>query len=549
MKRVTAFLSVVMLLIVMLPASAIIASAATEGDWEYAILDDGTAKITEYNGSATTLTIPSKIGRYTVTTIGRQIVYYNTRVTTIVIPNTVTTIDSGAFEYCSKLTKVTIPNSVTELGAAAFEGCDSLTSVTVPGSVNTISANTFNGCDALKNVVIQSGVTAIGGSAFSSCKKLESITLPNTLESIGSNAFYYCESLQNITLPASVTSIGNSAFYSCKKLESITVPKGVKEIEKSTFSRCSSLQSVVLGSELTRIGTNAFYECDALEKIVIPSKVTRIDDYAFYSCDVLESVIVGNSVESIWQNVFAKCENLKSITLPKSLKAIYANAFKDCVNLNVVYYLGNETQWNAIDIRSGNGTLTSSKIHYNWYPDVKSGDWYNEAVEYVSDKGCMSGYKNGNFGPANNLQRQDFVVMLARIAKANLDRYLNSNGGMIDVSKTAYFAGAVAWAVDNGIITGYKNGKFGVSDKITREQVATILYRYCGEPTVKNADATLSQFPDKNRISPYAKNAMAWAVQNGVISGTSKGTISPATGASRAQIATIIMRMYLKGLL
>jgi len=120
---------------------------------------------------------------------------------------------------------------------------------------------------------------------------------------------------------------------------------------------------------------------------------------------------------------------------------------------------------------------------------------------------------------------------------------------MTDVGKNAYFANAVAWAVDQGIITGYNNGKFGVGNKITREQVCTILYRYVGEPTVSGVNATLSAFPDKSTVSPYARNAMAWAVQNGVISGTSKGTIAPSSGASRAQIATIIMRMDQNGLL
>ncbi len=182
------------------------------------------------------------------------------------------------------------------------------------------------------------------------------------------------------------------------------------------------------------------------------------------------------------------------------------------------------------------------------YPDVSPNAWYYDAVSYVSDKGYMSGYGNGYFGPADNLQRQDFVVTLARVAGADLSAYATADGGLSDVKAGSYYAPAVAWAVENGIITGYQSGKFGVGDKITREQVCTILYRFKNSPAVENTAETLAAFPDSARVSDYATDAMAWAVQNGVISG-SNGKLVPTSGASRAQIATILMRMDQNGLL
>ena len=549
MKKITAWLSVLVMLLVMLPASAMTATAATSGDWEYKVLDDGTAEITDYNGNATALTIPSKIGRYTVTSIGMGIVQYNTTVTSIVIPNTVHTIGTGSLKYCTNLTSVTIPNSVTTIGGTAFGGCKKLASVTIPGSVKTIGANAFSDCEGIKTLTLQNGITEIGKNAFYRCKSLTAVTVPDSVTKIGIDAFRTCEKLKSVQLGKKVSSLGNGVFSECDALESITIPNSVTEIPENAFYHCDNLKTINLGNGLTSIGDGAFLKCVKLESVNIPSKVTSVGTQAFAGCTALSYVILGENVTDIRSKAFNGCQNLASITIPKKMEMILADAFKDCVNLNDVYYYGSEAQWDAIDIRSGNGTLTSANIRYNWYPDVKAGSWYDEAVEYVSDEGYMSGYKNGNFGPANDLQRQDFVVTLARIANANLNKYLNKNGNMIDVSKNAYFASAVAWAVDNGIITGYKNGKFGVSDKITREQVCTILYRFKGQPRVTNADATLAQFPDKNKISPYAKDAMVWAVQNGIISSTSKGTISPATGASRAQIATIIMRMCEKGLL
>ena len=190
-------------------------------------------------------------------------------------------------------------------------------------------------------------------------------------------------------------------------------------------------------------------------------------------------------------------------------------------------------------------TTTTTKV----YPDVKQGTWYHEAVSYVSAGGYMSGYQNGMFGPADNLQRQDFVVILARVSGVDLTPYKNANGGLKDVAAGSYYAPAVAWAVDNGIITGYQNGKFGVGDAITREQVCTIFYRFKNKPAVDNAAGILAAFPDRAHISSFATDAVAWAVRNGVVSGMQSGEISPVTGASRAQIAIILMRMDQNGLL
>ncbi|MBQ5995741.1 MAG: S-layer homology domain-containing protein [Clostridia bacterium] len=182
------------------------------------------------------------------------------------------------------------------------------------------------------------------------------------------------------------------------------------------------------------------------------------------------------------------------------------------------------------------------------FPDVKSGAWYYDAAQYCAQKGYISGYANGNFGPNDNLKRQDFVVILSKIAGADLDKYAKMTPKLKDVKKGAYYAAAVNWAVDNNIIAGYANGNFGVNDNITREQVATILYRYMGSPEIKDVDKTLAKFKDVNRISSFAKTAVAWAVQNNVISGMADGRVAPTEGAARAQIASIIMRMDQQGM-
>ncbi|MBQ5996048.1 MAG: S-layer homology domain-containing protein [Clostridia bacterium] len=183
-----------------------------------------------------------------------------------------------------------------------------------------------------------------------------------------------------------------------------------------------------------------------------------------------------------------------------------------------------------------------------YFPDVSENSWYYDAVQYVAKAGFMSGYQNGYFGPGDSLKRQDFVVILANIADVNLSSYASMTPRLKDVKKGAYYAAAVNWAVDNNIIAGYANGNFGVNDPITREQVATILYRYMDEPSVSGANSILSRFSDSGRISTFAKTPVAWAVKNEIISGMADGRVAPTEGASRAQIASIIMRMDQKGM-
>lgn len=184
----------------------------------------------------------------------------------------------------------------------------------------------------------------------------------------------------------------------------------------------------------------------------------------------------------------------------------------------------------------------------SYYPDVNDTQWFFECVDYCTEKGYVTGYTNGNFGPANVLQRQDFVLILARISGADLSEYENRTGGLTDVKAGKYYSAAVAWAVDKGIIKGYTDGRFGVGDSITREQVCTIIYRYKDSPDVTDAAELLSKYSDNTKVSDFAYQAVAWSVENGIIKGKTDTTIVPTGSASRADITMIIMRMDKAGM-
>ena len=173
--------------------------------------------------------------------------------------------------------------------------------------------------------------------------------------------------------------------------------------------------------------------------------------------------------------------------------------------------------------------------------DVSPREWYYEAVQYVSESGLMSGTGNGTFSPEVKLSRG----MLAQILYNQEGRPAAGGNAFTDVPGGEWFTDAVSWAAASSIVSGYSNGAFGPSDDITREQFILILYRYAkmkGYDVSVSGTANLLGYADASQISDYAREAMAWACEKGLISGTNRGTLSPTGGATRAEAAAILMR-------
>ena len=181
------------------------------------------------------------------------------------------------------------------------------------------------------------------------------------------------------------------------------------------------------------------------------------------------------------------------------------------------------------------------------FPDVRSGDWYYDAVKFNFERGYITGYSNGTFGPANNIQRQDFVLILARIAGADLSAYEGQNGGFSDVPTDAYYSSAVAWAKDKGVVNGYSSDYFGVGTYISREQICLIFSRYLGGEATGDVDAIVQAYRDGGNTSPWAKAGVAWAIENGIVGNA--GYINPIGNAGRAEVAQIIYNMANKGMI
>lgn len=174
------------------------------------------------------------------------------------------------------------------------------------------------------------------------------------------------------------------------------------------------------------------------------------------------------------------------------------------------------------------------------YDDVSKGSWYYDAAYYMYRQGYMTGLSPTKFGPSAQISRAQFTTILYRMSGSPQIAY---SSVFPDVPNGQFYTNAVLWANKVGVVTGYGNGKFGPSDLITREQMATILYRYaryCGYNI--SAQGDLIKFDDNGKVAPFASEAMRWAVGAGVISGNANGTLAPRNPADRASAAVMLMR-------
>ena len=174
------------------------------------------------------------------------------------------------------------------------------------------------------------------------------------------------------------------------------------------------------------------------------------------------------------------------------------------------------------------------------FVDVNSGAWYYDAVSFVYNKGIMNGVTSTTFEPNSTITRGMVVTMLWRMAG---EPYV-SGGSFSDVASGRYYSTAVAWAAKNGIVDGYSSTVFGVNDPVTREQFATILYRYAKYMGYSATGSSLTGYYDANSVSSWARDAMGWAVRNGIITGSGNSRLNPTGTASRAEVAQMFMSFY-----
>lgn len=176
------------------------------------------------------------------------------------------------------------------------------------------------------------------------------------------------------------------------------------------------------------------------------------------------------------------------------------------------------------------------------FTDVKSGNWFYDAVKYAYAQGLMTGTSATTFAPNGTMNRAMIVTVLYRLEKSPA---VTGASKFTDVPAGQWYSDAVAWAAANKIVNGYDETTFGPMNAVTREQMAAILFRYEQYKGLENVtlEENLNRFPDQNKISAYAIPALQWAVGQKIINGNADGTLDPTGTATRAQVAQIFTNL------
>ena len=186
------------------------------------------------------------------------------------------------------------------------------------------------------------------------------------------------------------------------------------------------------------------------------------------------------------------------------------------------------------------GCAKDSTCPISQFSDSSPAAWYHDGVHWALDEGIMNGTGAGTFTPGGETTRAMIVTMLWRMEN---QPKADAPASFRDVAANQWYTDAVAWAAQQEIVKGYDSDTFGPMDSVTREQLAAILYRYAQVKGLDvSADGDLSAFGDAASVSGWAADAMKWAAGKGIVSGKSASLLAPVDNASRAEVATMLMR-------
>ena len=510
-------------------------------------------------------------------------------ITDVIIEKGITGIADYSFSHCESLKEVIIPDSVTKIGSS-FAYCSNLKNIDIPNSVTNIGDNAFYYCTGLENITIPNSVIEIGEYAFYGCWNIQTIRVPNNLKVLKPYVFSNCEGLKSIILPKNIIRIENDAFNSCTKLNDIWYEGSKNDSEKIYvgennnklissiwhYNTCKEDEHVYLdvcskiceNCEWTREAADHIYDNDCDTSCNICGSTRAPSDHVYdhkYDDDCNECGAVRDVPKREWK-------------IEVDATGVYSLKPSDNYNgsFSMDYIVVFDNNGNKVKLNSEKGgfplvkdqTYTIEFIaakaenvtgEIGWlnlmksdtiFPDTSKNDWYHDSVTYAVGAGIMSGYQSGKFGTSDSIQRQDFLVMLARYEGVDLNKY-NYKSKFSDVARNGYYEAAVNWGAENGIVTGYNNGKFGVGDKVTREQLVTFLYRYAKYKginvtcTTADKNKVMNTYSDYKNVSSFAQDAIVWAVTYGVIGGKTPTTIVPQGNAQRCEVAKIMYNIYL----
>lgn len=550
------------------------------------------------------LTVPQ-----TVTKIGYSAFAGCTQLTAITLPAGLRELDNEAFKGCTALTGVALPDSLTALGYGVFRGCSALTAVEFPAGIAPLSWSSgssmlrnctslrsvklpktvpfldddfFAGCTALEQIVLPDSVTKIGSNLFNGCTALTDVTLSTNLQAIPANTFYGCASLQKLVAPYAVTKIGKNAFANCTSLTELTLLRNVTEAAadalsypeqvtvygvKGTYAETYAASVGASFAAIDRPATAVFLPKSVTLKVggsgrFLPSldPIDCTDELVWSSSDASVAAVSadgtvtgrkdGSAVITVTAgSVSARCEvavgtpaHVHSYTAVVTAPTCAVQGYTTYTCSCGEYYYDDYVPALGHSYVDGVCTRCGASRPETRFVDVKLGSWYYNSIVYAVSNGLMNGVGDSKFEPEEGMTRAMLVTVLWRYEGSPKQRPSTFS----DVRRGQWYSEAVSWAAKNGIVTGVGDNKFEPDTQITREQIATILYRYAQKKRADtSARGSLSAFPDNGKVNGWAKTALQWCVGEGLIGGTNengKVYLDPQGTATRAQVATILMR-------
>ena len=245
-------------------------------------------------------TVEYEGGTYRVTALSANSFYFNSKTTSVTLPEGLESIGSTAFFFARNIKTLHIPDSVKTIGSMAFNGVASAP-LNIPASIEFIGDSAFNNSGVVDGDFPE-GLTYLGEKAFMGCKGLSTISLPSSVETYGANIFYGCANVTYVELPQDMEKIPSGLLWNCTGLKRIYIPSSVKTIGNAAFYG-SGLEKLNLPDGLKKIDQWAFCSTK-LKEIVIPDSVETIEFRAFIYCDGVENCVVGSGVKEIGQDAF-----------------------------------------------------------------------------------------------------------------------------------------------------------------------------------------------------------------------------------------------------
>ena len=398
-------------------------------------------------------------------------------------------------------------------------------------------------------IEISDGVTAVGAHAFEGCDLAGYVYLPSTVETLGDGALSGMDTLQAIyvdeTNPAFAerdgalyTKDGKTLVQVPAVVTEFVVPDGVTAIGSYAFSGCAHLRCVYFpAGGLTTIGYNAFSGCTQLKDVILPDGLTRIE-----------------------MNVFNRCSALTEVTIPASVTEVRGFSFMGCTALTDVYYTGTQAQWDAVRIDTAYGNpFKNAAVHVDaeqhvfgaWQTVEQPGCEQPGTISRTCTNGC--GLKQAASIPALGHDWDEGVVtkesegVLCGILHVTCKRCGAESDELLmpeiwayeqfgDVDPNIWSYEGIQFCVMMGYMSGTDTHTFAPGAVTTRAQLVQILYNFVGEP-----DMTGVTTPFVDAQSGWYRDAVAWAYQNNVVTGTSATTFSPNEPVTREQIAVVLM--------